>query len=187
MLNILKHILLNCLSVCFIFRPSRELFTHAEMLPSQVKSRKFRPAAPRLRQSVWFLQLSKLTATRVIPFYCQSEDPWHSHHLSCVMEWDCHYPFHQLRSLNTGIKLTSLLHQGERHTNYTTAIFGFIRYNTNRSFLKLRKERNDKYAQIQTDRQRFLHSLKKIRWKLEQCSLQSNEEVFRSSYRVITV
>ena len=115
MLNILKHILLNCLSVCFIFRPSRELFTHAEMLPSQVKSSKFRPAAPRLRQSVWFLQLSKLTATRVIPFYCQSEDPWHSHHLSCVMEWDCHYPFHQLRSLNTGIKSTSLLHQGELH------------------------------------------------------------------------
>ena len=46
-----------------------------------------------------------------------SEDPWHSHLLSSVWQWDCHYLFLRLRSVPTGDWNPICRIRGERFTS----------------------------------------------------------------------
>ena len=39
-----------------------------------------------------------------------SEDPWHSHQLPSVWQWNCHYLFLRLRSVADGIRTPNLPH-----------------------------------------------------------------------------
>ena len=46
-----------------------------------------------------------------------SEDAWHSHLLSSVWQWSCHYLFLRLRSVTTGDRTPSTRMRGERSTS----------------------------------------------------------------------
>ena len=105
-----------CLIVCFfvhfhhvdvclvwMYRPTRECFTHVKTSPLPVKNDKFGNLCSAL--------ISK--GSLVCYTYCDkehpfimaiSEDPWHSHLLPSFWQWSCHYLFLRFRSVAAGIR-----------------------------------------------------------------------------------
>ena len=57
-----------------------------------------------------------------------SEDPWHSHLLSSVWQWSCHYLFLRLRSVATGDRTSISLMRGERSTSTPPRRSLYLRY-----------------------------------------------------------
>ena len=111
------------LCVCFflfffclfgVLRPFWEFFTHIETPQVLVKGFKFLTYSKHL----WLLSSE---GSLTCPIYCNtehlfiiiiSEDPWHSHLLPNFWQWNCHYLFLQLRSVEAKIR-TPNRRQGE--------------------------------------------------------------------------
>ena len=97
-----------------VLRPTWEFFTHIETPPVLVKGFKFLTYS----QHLWPLSSdSSLTCyiyydTGHLFIIIISEDPWHSHLLPNFWQWNCHFLFLQLRSVEAKIRTLNRM-QGE--------------------------------------------------------------------------
>ena len=96
---LLHDLLMFYFFVCLfgIFRPIRELFTQMETSPLPVRG--------------WHSWQLSSEGSSVCHTYCDtehpfimviSEDPWHSHLLPSVYQWNCHFQFLRLMSVADG-------------------------------------------------------------------------------------
>ena len=99
------------LFVClfWVFRTTRDFFTHMETWPWLVRGCKFDLCSALMAIEQWgFLACHTYCNTGHLFIMVISEDLWHSHLLPRVWQWSSHYLFLRLRSAATGIRTFNL-------------------------------------------------------------------------------